>query len=172
MRRSTVIGIGRPLFWWHFGQGVQANGFVTEGAHTAISRTRMRAEPPVPARRRAAVACLSIVELLASFITTSDHNLWPVRMVARELLPAFVLVNVIGGTLAYFFVSRALPIFFVGLAVGIWPLAHIVTVKRDIARQWHAQGLGAQHLRLAGILDVMPYAAIGRTLDRPGATPS
>ena len=85
------------------------------------------------------LAVSSIVNLCA-WTPFSSEALWPVGMVARELAPWMLLLNIIGLILAWIWVRPTTPVFLAGLVLAGWQLSRIPEVESDIDRQWTASG--------------------------------
>ena len=82
---------------------------------------------------------LSTVENLGRLYPISSEALWPVRTVANEITPWFILVNLLGALLAIRW-SRPIALLFVlGFGFSAWPLIRIPGIESDMARQWRSQ---------------------------------
>ena len=100
------------------------------------------------------LALLSSLEVLGSLLPISSETLWPVRMVAREISPWFVAMNLLGVVLAIRGLRAVLPLFVIGLAVAVWPIVQMSLVRADIMEQWRQQGF-ARPLVVPGAIDVL-----------------
>jgi len=97
----------------------------------------------------ALLAALSLIETLACLITIPTEQLWPVKMVAREITPWFLAVNLVGVLIAWRWkISQA--IFVVGVAVALWPVARDQGVAAGLQQQWREQGFDATILNVDG----------------------
>ena len=91
---------------------------------------------------------------LAAVVPISSEWLWPVRMVAREIAPWSLALNLVG---VAFTIGRrrvGLAMFVAGLLVASWPFVQLIGTRVDIEEQWRQQRFAAG-LRLPGTIDLL-----------------
>jgi acetyl esterase/lipase len=100
------------------------------------------------------LAALSVVQVLACLLPIPTESLWPVRMVAREIAPWFLVVNLLGIVLTIHGSRARRALFGIGFIVAAWPIAQIRSVDADITAQWRHAGF-REAIRVAGPIDAI-----------------
>jgi len=120
--------------------------------------------PPVPSRARVrlvgALLVLSIVESVGALIPIPHEAWWPVRMVAREIVPWFLFINLAGIALTAWRAPVKLAIFVAGLGLALWPMVTLRPAAMDASRQFDAHHLGSG-VRLAGPAEALAASITG-----------
>ncbi len=101
------------------------------------------------------LAVFAILEIILCFAVIPTETLWAVRTVARELLPLFLTINLLGAVLDFFARQRLLLVFALGLIVSGWPLVQSGSVGRQLESQWTQQGFGATPLNFPSAAQIV-----------------
>ena len=106
---------------------------------------------------------LSALATLSCLIPIPTESLWPIRMVAREVSPWFVAINLLGVAATVGRRRAAVAVFAAGLAVATWPLFQLSRTRAEIMRQWPQQGF-VSRLHVPGTIEVLTQSALGLTV--------
>ena len=124
---------------------------------------------------KAIIVILLIVSLTESalwFAPISSELLWPARMIARELWPWLIAVNLLGILLAIFRLRWTILVFAAGLAITVWPLAQIRDLENDVADQWVHREFSPNALRVPGTFGVFARSFTAVDPQMPALTPN
>ncbi len=86
---------------------------------------------------------LSVLESVLWFVPIPSETLWPANMIAHEIWPWMILVNLLGLIVAGARKRWSVAVFVIGLGITVWPLADISKLESDVAAQWTSQGISA-----------------------------